>query len=122
MCDVAVQGGVGQDDHGVDGTQPAAVGVAIPQVARSPQGSIAVQAGAGHGDRTAAGIEPAIAAGKDEKFRFFVRDSEGKLLAMSGPGGFATEKDAKDAIETLKEVIASAKVSTKKSDTKKSDK
>ena len=48
-----------------------------------------------------------IAAGKGEKFRFFVRDSEGKLLAMSGPGGFATEKDAEKAVETLKEVIAS---------------
>ncbi len=57
-----------------------------------------------------------IALGKDDKFRFFVRDSEGKLLALSGPGGFATEKDAHDAIDHLKEVLASAKITTKKPD------
>jgi len=61
-----------------------------------------------------------IAEGKDDKFRFFVRNSEGKLLAMSSPGGFATEKDAKEAIDDLKDVISSAKVTTKKPD--KSDK
>lgn len=54
-----------------------------------------------------------IAKGKDDKFRFFVRDSEGKLLAMSGPGGFATPKDAESAIDQLKEVVAKAKVVTK---------
>jgi uncharacterized protein YegP (UPF0339 family) len=57
-----------------------------------------------------------IAEGKDDKFRFFVRNAEGKLLAMSSPGGFATEKDAKEAIDDLKEVISSAKVTTKKPD------
>jgi len=51
-----------------------------------------------------------IAKGKDDKFRFFVRDSDGKLLAMSGPGGFATPKDAETAIDELKEVVAKAKV------------
>ena len=55
-----------------------------------------------------------ISEGKDEKFRFFVRDAEGKLLAMSGPGGFATAKDAQAAIETLKQVVAKAKVTTLK--------
>jgi uncharacterized protein YegP (UPF0339 family) len=54
-----------------------------------------------------------IAKGKDDKFRFFVRDSEGKLLAMSGPGGFATPKDAEAAIDHLKEVVSKAKVVTK---------
>ena len=34
---------------------------------------------------------------------------------MSGPGGFATEKDAEKAVESLKEVIGSAKVTVKKS-------
>ena len=52
-----------------------------------------------------------IAKGKDDKYRFFVRDGDGKLLAMSGPGGFATVKDAEDAIDQLKEVVARAKVS-----------
>jgi uncharacterized protein YegP (UPF0339 family) len=55
-----------------------------------------------------------IAAGKDDKFRFFVRDADGKLLAMSGPGGFATEEDAHAAIDHLKAVVSSAKVTTKK--------
>jgi hypothetical protein len=64
-----------------------------------------------------------IGEGKDGKFRFFVRDSEGKLLAMSSPGGFATAKDAQAAIDQLKAVIAKAKVTTlKKEDKDKADK
>lgn len=59
-----------------------------------------------------------IAKGKDDKFRFFVRDAEGKLLAMSGPGGFATTKEAQAAIDDLKEVISKAKVSVKDKDDK----
>jgi hypothetical protein len=55
-----------------------------------------------------------IGEGKDGKFRFFVRDGEDKLLAMSSPGGFATEKEARTAIDTLKEVIRSAKVTKAK--------
>jgi hypothetical protein len=51
-----------------------------------------------------------VSEGKDSKFRFVVRDSEGKLLAMSGPRGFATEKDAVKAIDDLKEVLRTAKV------------
>jgi hypothetical protein len=61
-----------------------------------------------------------IGEGKDGKFRFFVRDDGGKLLAMSGPGGFATVKDAQTAIEHLKDVISTAKVTTIKKKTKKS--
>jgi uncharacterized protein YegP (UPF0339 family) len=57
-----------------------------------------------------------IAKGKDDKFRFFVRDSEGKLLAMSGPGGFASPKDAEEAIDHLKEVVGKAKVVAKDKD------
>ena len=51
-----------------------------------------------------------ITQGKDEKYRFFVRDGEGKLLAMSGPGGFATMKEAEAAIDHLKDIVAKAKV------------
>jgi uncharacterized protein YegP (UPF0339 family) len=54
-----------------------------------------------------------ITKGKDDKYRFFVRDGEHKLLAMSGPGGFETPKDAEAAIEQLKEVVARAKVNVK---------
>jgi uncharacterized protein YegP (UPF0339 family) len=59
-----------------------------------------------------------ITKGKDDKFRFFVRDGEGKLLAMSGPGGFATPKDAEAAIDHLKEVISKAKPSVVSKDDK----
>jgi hypothetical protein len=59
-----------------------------------------------------------VAEGKDGKYRFFVRDGEGKLLAMSSPGGFATTKEANEAIDTLKEVISSAKVTNVKKDEK----
>jgi hypothetical protein len=57
-----------------------------------------------------------IAKGKDDKFRFFVRDGEGKLLAMSGPGGFATPKDAEEAIDHMREIVAKAKVHVKDKD------
>lgn len=61
-------------------------------------------------DKAAKGAVIEIGKGKDDKFRFFVRDAEGKLLAMSGPTGFATEKDAEAAIEKLKEAVAKAKI------------
>jgi hypothetical protein len=51
-----------------------------------------------------------IGEGKDGKFRFFVRDADGKLLAMSGPGGFASVKEAQDSIDELRAIVASAKV------------
>jgi uncharacterized protein YegP (UPF0339 family) len=55
-----------------------------------------------------------IGEGKDGKFRFFVRNEDGKLLAMSGGAGFASESDAKKAIEELREVVAKAKVTKAK--------
>jgi hypothetical protein len=64
-----------------------------------------------------------IREGKDGKFRFTVRDGSGKLLAMSGPRGFATEKDAHAGIDALKEVLRSAKViHGEKKETDKKDK
>jgi len=57
-----------------------------------------------------------VAEGKDGRFRFFVRDGDGKLLAMSSPGGFASEKDAKETINDLKDVIRTAKITTKKAE------
>lgn len=59
-----------------------------------------------------------ISEGKDGKFRFFVRDGDGKLLAMSGPGGFESAKDAQASIEQLKTVISKAKVTNVKKDDK----
>lgn len=72
------------------------------------------------GKKAAGVIE--IGEGKDGKFRFFVRDSEGKLLAMSGPGGFASVDDAKTAIESLRDVVAKAKVTMAKKKSKSKDK
>src|SRR5262249_19307167 len=44
---------------------------------------------------------------KDGKFRFSVRDAEGKYLGGSAVG-HATEKEAKEAVEELKKVLATA--------------
>jgi hypothetical protein len=68
---------------------------------------------AGKEDSKGAVIE--VTEGKDGKFRFFVRNAEGKLLAMSSPGGFATAKEAEKAVEDLKDVMRTAKVTHGKS-------
>ena len=57
--------------------------------------------------------------GKDDKFRFVIRDADGKLLAMSGPTGFATREDAIKALETLKEALPTAKIAAPKKEEKK---
>ncbi len=59
-----------------------------------------------------------ISEGKDGKFRFGVRNAEGKYLGGSGPIGYATEKDARTADDELKQVLATAKITTKKGDGK----
>ena len=62
---------------------------------------------------TAGTIE--INEGKDGKYRFLIRDGEGKLLAMSGPTGFEKREEAVKAVEILKDVLPGAKtVSGKK--------
>jgi len=72
-------------------------------------------------DKGAAGtIE--ISEGKDGKFRFSIRNAEGKYLGGSGPVGFASEKDARTAIDDLKKVLATAKTTLKKEDAPKKDK
>lgn len=58
---------------------------------------------------------------KDGKFRFSVRDADGKYLAGS-PVGHATEKEAREAAESLRTVIATAKFVSKKSDTNEPEK
>ena len=50
-----------------------------------------------------------IKEGKDGKFRIGIRDGDGKYLAGSLTG-HSTKEEAAKAAETLKEVIASAKV------------
>ena len=51
-----------------------------------------------------------VSEGKDGKYRFSVRSGEGKLLAMSGPTGYADEKAALKAIDDLKTALKTAKV------------
>lgn len=63
-----------------------------------------------------------IKEGKDGKYRFFVRDAEDKLLAMSGPTGFATIAEAQKAVDALKAVVGTAKVEIEKKDTTKEKK
>ena len=61
---------------------------------------------------------------KDGKFRFSVRDADGKYVGGSAVG-HATEKEAKEAAEELKKVIATAtyvSVSKKSEDKKTKDK
>lgn len=55
---------------------------------------------------------------KDGKFRFSIRDGEGKYLAGS-PVGHATEKEAREAVEQLKQALLTAKYVSKKSDSDK---
>jgi len=52
---------------------------------------------------------------KDGKFRFSIRDAEGKYLGGSAVG-HATEKEAKEAVEEMKKVLATATYVSKKSD------
>src|SRR4051794_16527337 len=59
-----------------------------------------------------------ITEGKDGKYRFFVRDAEKKLLAMSSPTGFASAEEAKTAIQHLKEIVKAAPVTSVKKKTK----
>ncbi len=64
-----------------------------------------------------------IGQGKDDKFRFFVRNDDGKLLAMSGPGGYETKAEAEKGIEELRAVMNSVtKIGTQKKKDKDDDK
>ena len=58
---------------------------------------------------------------RDGKFRFTVRDAEGKYVGGSAVG-HATEKDAKEAAEQLKKVMATATYVSKKADDTKKEK
>lgn len=62
-----------------------------------------------------------ISEGKDSKFRFSIRNADGKYLGGSGPVGFPTEAAARTAIDDLKKVLATARISVKKEETPKKD-
>jgi hypothetical protein len=58
---------------------------------------------------------------RDGKFRFTVRNAEGKYVGGSAVG-HATEKEAKEAAEELKQVMATATYVRKKAEEAKKDK
>jgi uncharacterized protein YegP (UPF0339 family) len=58
-----------------------------------------------------------IIESKDGKYRFNVRDAEGKYLGGSALG-HATEKQAKEAVEEMKKVLATAIYVSKKTEAK----
>jgi hypothetical protein len=84
---------------------------AIVLMAAGPAGTLA------QGKKGAKGTIELIES-KDGKFRFTVRDAEGKYLGGSSVG-HTTEKEAKEAAEELKKVIATATYVHKKSGSKK---
>jgi hypothetical protein len=55
---------------------------------------------------------------RDGKFRFNIRDADGKYLGGSTVG-HATEKEAKDSVEELKKVLATATYVSKSSEDSK---
>ncbi len=57
-----------------------------------------------------------IGKGKDGKYRFSVRNAEGKFLA--GSTAYATEKEIREAIDEFREVVSKAKVTVKKTEEK----
>src|SRR5262245_41507308 len=58
---------------------------------------------------------------KDGKYRFSVRDADGKYVGGSAVG-HATEKEAREAAEELKKVLATATYVSKKSEDSKKGK
>jgi uncharacterized protein YegP (UPF0339 family) len=59
---------------------------------------------------------------KDGRFRFVIRDAEGKYLAGSLVNGYATEKDALKAIEDLKMALSKGKLVKQKKGAEEKDK
>lgn len=52
------------------------------------------------------------------RFRLSVKNEDGKTLLMSAGNGFETEKEAREAIDDIKSILASAKVTVEKGDEK----
>ena len=86
--------------------------VAIALVASGTAGTLA------QGKKTGKGTIELVES-KDGKFRFTVRDADGKYVGGSSVG-HATEKEAREAAEDLKKVIATATYVTKKAGSKTS--
>ncbi|MFO0797993.1 MAG: hypothetical protein U0804_10980 [Gemmataceae bacterium] len=60
-----------------------------------------------------------INEGKDGKFRFVVRDADGKFLGGNTTIGHATKEDAAKAVDALKAALNNSKIEYGKKDDKK---
>ncbi len=56
------------------------------------------------------------------RYRLLIKDADGKGLLMTAGNGFETEKDAKEALEEIKGILASGKVTVEKAEVKDKDK
>ena len=56
------------------------------------------------------------------RYRLLIKDADGKGLLMTAGNGFETEKEAKEALEEIKAILASGKVTVEKADDKEKDK
>lgn len=74
----------------------------------------------GQGKKGAKGGTIEIVESKDGKYRFTIRDNEGKYLGGSAVG-HATEKATKEAVEELKRVLETATYVSKKAEALKKD-
>jgi uncharacterized protein YegP (UPF0339 family) len=63
-----------------------------------------------------------VKPGKDDRFRIFIRNEDGKTIMMSSGNGFETEKEAKEAIDEIKAILKDAKVTSEKADPKEPSK
>ncbi len=61
-----------------------------------------------------------ITEGKDGKFRFNIRNADGKYLGGSGLVGYNSEKEVRAAIEEMKNILATAVIVKGKAKTKDS--
>ncbi|MCU0702474.1 MAG: hypothetical protein MUF18_00595 [Fimbriiglobus sp.] len=52
------------------------------------------------------------------RYRLLIKDADGKGMLMTAGNGFETEKEAREAIEELKSILSSAKVTVEKGDEK----
>jgi hypothetical protein len=56
------------------------------------------------------------------RFRLLIKDTEGKGFLMTAGNGFETEKEAKDALDELKVILAGVKPTVEKGDAPEKDK
>ena len=56
------------------------------------------------------------------RYRLLIKDADGKGVLMTAGNGFETEKEAREALEEVKGILATGKVTVEKADDKEKDK